>query len=79
MISLESGGVLDVVNAVAIVPINKEQIQRPVNTQMTANTRPAGVRAVLSPYLIGIKADFHSAENVARSTFPARFLLKCVH
>ncbi len=25
------------------------------------------------------KADFHSAENVARSTFPARFLLKCVH
>ncbi len=26
-----------------------------------------------------LKADFHSAENVARSTFPARFLLKCVH
>ncbi len=26
-----------------------------------------------------LKADFHSAENVARSTFSARFLLKCVH
>ncbi len=26
-----------------------------------------------------VKADFHSAENVARSTFPARFLLKYVH
>ncbi len=26
-----------------------------------------------------LKADFHSAENVARSTFYARFLLKCVH
>ena len=25
------------------------------------------------------KADFHSAENVARSIFPAGFLLKCVH
>ena len=52
MISSGSGGVVDVVNAVAIVPINKEQIQRPVNTQMTANTRPARVRAVLSPYLV---------------------------
>jgi hypothetical protein len=55
MISLESGGVVDVVNADDIVPINKEQIQRPVKIQMTANTRPAGVRAVLSPYLIGKK------------------------
>ena len=26
----------------------------------------------------GIKLDFHSAENVARSTFCDRFLLKCV-
>ena len=55
MISLESGGVVDVVNADDIVPINKEQIQRPVNTQMIANTRPAMVRAVLSPYLIAKK------------------------
>ena len=30
-------------------------------------------------YSPSFKADFHSAENVARSTFPARFLLKCVH
>ncbi len=28
---------------------------------------------------VSLKADFHSAENVARSTFYARFLLKCVH
>ncbi len=26
-----------------------------------------------------LKADFHSAENIARSTFSAHFLLKCVH
>ena len=26
---------------------------------------------------IGLKADFHSAENIARSTFPAHFLLNC--
>ena len=52
MISSGSGGVVEDVNAVAIVPINKEQIQRPVSTQMTANTRPATVRAVLSPYLV---------------------------
>ena len=32
-----------------------------------------------SKNLLILKADFHSAENVARSTFPARFLLKCVH
>ena len=52
MISSGSGGVVEVVKAVAIVPINKEQIHRPVNTHTTANTRPASVRAVLSPYLL---------------------------
>ncbi len=26
-----------------------------------------------------VKADFHSMENAARSTFYARFLLNCVH
>ena len=24
-----------------------------------------------------LKVDFHSAENIARSTFPAHFLLNC--
>ena len=26
----------------------------------------------------GLKVDFHSVQNVARSTFSERFLLKCV-
>lgn len=61
MTSSGSGGVVDVVKAVAIVPINKEQIQRPINTHMTANTRPATVRAVLSPYLNGTNGGLGDA------------------
>ena len=57
MISSGSGGVVDVVKAVAIVPINNEQIQRPVSTHTTANKRPATVRAVLSPYLERIDGE----------------------
>lgn len=38
-------------NAEDIVPINSEHITKPVRTHITANTRPARVLAVLSPYL----------------------------
>ena len=56
--------------------------------RITLNDKPFTRRGILSTVssvydllriVCPVKADFHSAENVARSTFPARFLLKCVH
>jgi hypothetical protein len=43
--------VIDDVNAEDMVPINSELITKPTRIQTTANTRPARVLAVLSPYL----------------------------
>lgn len=43
--------VTDDVNAEDMVPINSELITKPTRIQTTANTRPARVLAVLSPYL----------------------------
>ena len=35
-------------------------------------------KSTLKDFVYSIKADFHSVQNVTRSTFSKRFLLKCV-
>ncbi len=50
-----------------------------VTRNQTLPAHQSAVSGVGYVYLICIKADFHSVNNVTRSAFYARFLLKSVH